>query len=396
MKKKIVFLTWDYEPYHSAVSKCVENVINETKDFEVYVLCMNNPNYKTNKQEKIIRLNHSLDILHEKIIRNVKRVFTKNSLNQKIIEKYYKELSNNPLLSDVDCIIPTCMPYETVYSAILYKKNINPTVKIIPYLFDQFTENDNYHRSKVIKRIKKKMHLEFEQLIAEESDKILFMDSVYRHYRRWFSEYEAKFIVLEHPLLIESKYKVPNNESGIINITYTGSLIKNYIEPDYALSVLKKIISKNNLIKFHVYSFGNYNKKLSKYEKNHPENFFNHGTVEASKAQQAKIESDFLLSISEVNGKQMSSKIFEYMALGKPIIHFYKKNNDVNVKILRKYNISLLIEETPEKYESNIIKIQNFIKTHKNKKINFSELTDLFPEALPITTAEIIKKIINE
>ena len=40
----------------------------------------------------------------------------------------------------------------------------------------------------------------------------------------------------------------------------------------------------------------------------------------------------------------MSSKIFDYMSFGKPIIHFYFNDNDVNVPWLKHYNNAFCIK----------------------------------------------------
>lgn len=52
---------------------------------------------------------------------------------------------------------------------------------------------------------------------------------------------------------------------------------------------------------------------------------------------------DCLLSIAEKQGRQMSSKIFSYMAIGKPIVHIYYAEYDVNVVYLKRYPLALCL-----------------------------------------------------
>jgi hypothetical protein len=41
----------------------------------------------------------------------------------------------------------------------------------------------------------------------------------------------------------------------------------------------------------------------------------------------------------------MSSKIFEYISCGKPIVHFYTANNDAKLKILKEYPLALCLSK---------------------------------------------------
>lgn len=60
-----------------------------------------------------------------------------------------------------------------------------------------------------------------------------------------------------------------------------------------------------------------------------------------------------LLNIAEYEGKQISSKIYEYMALGKPIVHVYTAEHDVNVEYLTRYPLALCLRSEPDLLECN-------------------------------------------
>jgi len=55
-----------------------------------------------------------------------------------------------------------------------------------------------------------------------------------------------------------------------------------------------------------------------------------------------EVNSDNLIAVGNNDCNQVPSKIFEYMSFGKPIVYFYS-DDDVNVKILKKYPIALCL-----------------------------------------------------
>lgn len=256
MKKNLLFITGEYFPTHSAVSNCVENVVLELEnEFNVIVLCLTidgETSTETYNNHIVIRLKASFlknENIFMKVVRNFKRLFSRFSLENKIIKIFYNEFVNNESLQNIDVIIPAAMPYETIVAALRYKQIINDKCTVIPYIFDQFSENDNFNRIKIIKKIKYKYHLELEKEIAQSSNYLMMMNSIYDHYVKYFGSYLEKYISLEHPLLLKNINNFDNIEffnDRKIQVSYVGGLYKNYVVPTYLLKVFEKVVQMNN------------------------------------------------------------------------------------------------------------------------------------------------------
>jgi CDP-glycerol glycerophosphotransferase (TagB/SpsB family) len=88
------------------------------------------------------------------------------------------------------------------------------------------------------------------------------------------------------------------------------------------------------------------------------------------------------------------SKIFEYFATGKPIIHFFSDDNDSCLNYFDRYPLALTIKQDYGQLEENAKKVVNFIVSNKNKKIQLEEIEHRFPMNMPKYTAEKIDEMI--
>ena len=110
-----------------------------------------------------------------------------------------------------------------------------------------------------------------------------------------------------------------------------------------------------------------------------------------------KSESDLLLSISnKLTGKDRSlpSKVFEYIATGKPIIHIHGGENDSAIEYLEKYELSCIINPSNNIIE-NANTLVDFIEKNKRKRLDFDLIKNLFNDNTPEYTADIIKTFIQ-
>jgi len=103
-------------------------------------------------------------------------------------------------------------------------------------------------------------------------------------------------------------------------------------------------------------------------------------------------QSNILLNLGEVRGKQVSSKVFEYMAAGKPIIHLAFVANDAVAAVLAK---GLCLIQTRSQLYENACHCAEFIQRHKHSQLAFAEVAALYPEAIPGATADLIRSLLN-
>ena len=415
----IVFMASGYYPNYSAVGKCVGNVVEYFPgDNNIFVIALkNNKNdlaYEEYKNHKIIRVdtldNNIRNILKERIINshglkrkiytlshNIYRslkalsfVLSKVSVDKSLVNAFERALVE--LNSRIDVIIPSSMPIETIISAVNYKSGTNNQVTVIPYLFDQFAESKTLHRLEFNRKIKMRKHIELERKLLHYSDHIFAMHSLEDHINNYIPEIK-KISYVEHPLIIKAETrKILENDE--LKISYIGGLYKKYVSPDYLLKLFSEIDIKEAKLNFYV--IGNNIKNVNRYCKIIPNKIINHGRVDKRTANEQIENSNILISIAEKSGIQMSSKIFEYMSYGKPIIHFYKNDKDVNKKILREYPLSLCIKEDEVLFNENLNKFKEFCMNNKYKRIDFDDVKKIYPDAVPTFTAnQINSKIMS-
>ena len=122
------------------------------------------------------------------------------------------------------------------------------------------------------------------------------------------------------------------------------------------------------------------------------------GYVTQAEVVRIQNKTDFLLSIgNKLTGedKSLPSKILEYIAIGKPIIHVYGGKNDSAVKYLERYGLACIINSDDE-MDFNVNKLIRFITENKGKCVPFDKVMALFPENTPDYTAEIIERFLSD
>ena len=103
-----------------------------------------------------------------------------------------------------------------------------------------------------------------------------------------------------------------------------------------------------------------------------------------------------LISIGNANTDMVPSKIFEYMATGKPIIHFYSTERDSCIQYYKKYPLSLLIKEDNSYMQDNADRIIEFISKVLGKTLQYKEVESMFPLNTPVYTVRIINEMMNK
>lgn len=418
----IVFIVGGYFPYYSAVGKCVGNVAEElSKDHQVTVLCQrSNSGQKTTElynNQKIIRvdtketkirnrLNEKINSRNgltqeiNKVLLNlykvfiaIKMLFLNATIKNELIEAFYGALKE--IDEPIDLIIPSSLPFESVLSSIEYISRNNVETKVIPYLFDQFTDNPSLHRTRWNKMIKRKNHLKLEEYILANSHSILIMNQLEKHFRHNFSAYADKVNVVEHPLLKVNTCNYENLNSDNINIVYTGSFYKKIRNPEYFLNVAEQSLHEIDAV-LNIYSFGNCENIIENYSKRYPLKILNHGKVTTEKAYDAISSSDILVAVGNSDNSQIPSKIFEYMSFGKPIVYFYTVDDDANLKVLERYPYRVFIKQDYELMDENVKRFVGFCNSYSKIRVGYNEIKKIYVDATPRYTADLIINLFNE
>lgn len=89
---------------------------------------------------------------------------------------------------------------------------------------------------------------------------------------------------------------------------------------------------------------------------------------------------DVLVNIGNTVALQTPGKIFEYMALGKPIVHFQKIEDDPCLKYFRDYPMVLVVDERTCDQEKQARMIVEFCIRHKGEELSFADVCQRMPQ----------------
>lgn len=420
----IVFIVGSYWPYPSAVGNCCFNVAEEiAKSNKVTVICLkskiNQPETECYQGQTIIRLSHKWwDIrlnLGQKIkdktgitnkwykfLLNIVRakeflqiIFSRVSINRELVNTYIKALDN--IEKPIDVIVPFCAPIESIIAGIELKDKYKE-IKLIPFIFDQFAESHTLHRLAILKIIKYNSHLDVEKTILNRSDVVMAVHSRRKHFQKYFSNIGKNIKFVEHPLLkpiyLENRSEQTDDYQADYILTFTGNFLSGYVMPDYLFEILLLAKTKINIV-LNLYAGGNCNGTIQKYSRLIPDVIINHGYVDRKTVLKSIANSDVLVNVGETRGIQISSKIFEYMSAGKPIVHFYTADDDVTKEILKDYPLCLCLKQNKALLEENTDKFIHFCEENKDKTLNYDEVEKIYYYATPKYVADQIMKEIT-
>lgn len=417
--KHVVFVVGNYYPDYSAVGNCAEKVISLLKnDYHITVVSVKNRadlisneafngfnihRVESSYQKKLnnITTKNSFfaksKLYKERLLNLIKFLFRRESIDPHLVKSYLSKLITLNKEREIDVLIPLVFPFESVMASIAFKDKVNSNCSLIPYLFDNFSNSASLHRFNINRNVKFARNRALESLMLEQSSKIFAMHPLRNHFESTITPSEqAKISYIEHPLLLERDFTKSHKVLNDITFTYTGGLFRGVRTANGCLTLLDKV-SNSIPLNVRFYCFGNDLNAINRFSENKPEIFKNYGKVQRDIAEKAIDEADILISIGDVEGKQLSSKIFDYLSMGKPIIHFSYVENCVNSQLLKRYPLAFIVlQNVKNNYSESLAEdVSIFAKNVKGKAMKFSDVAKIYPEALPETTAKLFKEYIN-
>ncbi len=390
----ILIITSRYCPSADANGICSKNIALELK--------------KRGHRVKIIALHYDNLVTEEKIddILILKIPFKKMK-DKKNLYDYFKRFVFWPYISyfflikvvyntlkfkyldDIEIVIPVIKPNDHLKIAYFFKK-LKPNIKVIPYILDSldselnFSDNFKFFnfRNFKIRRMKK-----LKEQTNKISEKIIKMK---------YDSTEDKILGLKTkyfdiPLLENRNFNLEKiKEANEINIVYAGTLSEEYRDPHIFFEVLDEVKIEKK-IKLEIYGKNNFiNSYISL--KNRKDFIINKGEINHNEILEKYKKANFLLSIGNKGTKQVPSKIFEYMSLGKPIIHFYFEENDSSLEYLKKYPYTIFLKAN-EEIEKLKEELENKLTSFDTKLVKYEEIKKKLIENTPIPFIEYLENL---
>lgn len=315
-------------------------------------------------------LNFLFDVSNLPIVSNMRALLSNHSISKSAL----KEARNIDSKECFDVIYASNMPNSMLTLGARIKKVTGKP--LISEFREPWTENSHFSSY---------LDFKYERQVLDASDVIVTYEGVqmtYDHLKKYHNLPKCKFMRLRpigyYP---EHFMKIKTNNSSKFSISYGGSLfgIQN---PITFLKGLSLFIKKNQIAKkdIEITFMGSWSSKyqklanrlgISEYLRVLP-------YVEHSEYLRILASSTLLLLLVETSGKKselsLPSKLWEYVALSKPIL-LLGKDNWVSAKYLKKNNLGL----TADAYSPQDIfkKINIFYQKYKRNNMHYGASADL-------------------
>ena len=302
--------------------------------------------------------------------------------------KYRKELEKLCLKQDFDVVIGVGAPYYIIKAVAESKINcVKSGFQLDPYTYNYTLPKGKIkQRSKHEAQVLKKIDILFAvTFVAEEirNKKITFnIDQIV--------PFELPCIRTEE--IITCKYTQEKNESPPINFVFSGQFYDVIRNPEYLLKLFTKL-PQNYIL--HLVG-GGAGSLVEVYKKELGERLICHGWVSSTEAEQKVREADILINLNNTVSNQLSSKLFDYISTGKPIINICKIDNCLSLKYTQRYENCIDVFETQNIDKDLIFRIEKFILQHKGTVINSSKIIETYYENTDVYVADLLTRNLLE
>lgn len=289
-----------------------------------------------------------------------------------------------------DDILVPCTAEETIACLELRE---HQAFRLLPFMLELFpTPNASGFALQALKGRHERRNDRIERGLLRKADRIYALPTVYRYLNDRYADAHSKLVLTEHPMLrdLSATSSVPGHEPE--RLAYAGGLDRTTRNPTYMLDVLGHLDEERHF-EFHVYSYGNCESLIR--ERRYEGFVQAHGRVPPEEAIHATRQADFLVSHGNDSDSITPSKLFDYMSTGRPIIHFYYRDDDPYLKYLERYGLGCGVKVGSGLAEA-ISELGRFMDVSRNSRVDFESLERRFPECLPSHLSAALQRAHDE
>lgn len=307
---------------------------------------------------------------------------------KKAIEALYKEHS-------FDACIATAAPYSGSFA--LQQANIGAEKicwQMDPFAASQYPGGDPERKA--------------ELALAGAMDGVLIPPSLEKDYIQngFLKGFRTRMRVLDFPSLVPpaqadpeqdaSHQKMPD-KNGRLRCVFVGSLYPDIRTPHYALELFAALNDPGTELCFVGGGWENYPADLLEpYRKTLGDRLIVTGPLPKKEADRWLQSADVLLSLGNRVADQVPSKLFEYFAAGKPVVHLAKIQKDPCIAYFRRWPLALLMGEWEGAGPEVCQRLLQFLQQKGRSRLPFEEAERLFPQNTPEHAARMIEKLLEE
>lgn len=256
------------------------------------------------------------------------------------------------------------------------------------YQIDPYTYNQSMTAEEQTKRAI------FEKKLCSLADKIILTDEIWRENRRegFGQEFVHKSISVPLPNLVIGKSSAFETYPGIdpdrINLLFTGNVYNSIRKPGVLFEILSKI--GDSRFVFHVFGRG-MGEMMIQYPLASAQ-VISHGRIPKEELLEAINSASILINFGNTMENQTPSKVFDYIASGKPIVNFCFTENDTSLYYLRRYPLFLNIFNKDAGSDESAMRFKDFCLENRNASVPKERIASLYSDLLSENVCSLIIK----
>ncbi len=414
MAKNIILLCGGYHPNFSATGNCMRQIAKKfvANGANVYVICKSNNGLESTDDYEGQRLFRVTDnrvrdfvavretdkstvvgkskVFMIKAFWAIRILLSKSGMDEALVDSYEKKLEELSHLG-IDAVLPCCMPVEAVKAGYRFCKKFG--VKLFPILYDRYSQNADYFRFSWIHKLKQNYANKLEEQIFDFSDMNYYVDNWAEYFK---SHRHPNSLRVEHPLVVKRENNpLPLNNPTKINAIYQGEINHQMRPPKAMLDAFEIIGRDDSEVTLHVFASGNGVADVMQASRRNPERIRFYGKVDKELADRYYDAADIQIILANRDKDIVSSKIFESVASGYPIVYFFFSEDEKSYKLLRKYPLVYFVcQDQIDKEEC--FRIRDWMYNNKGKRIDFNFVQNVYGDATPDLIVNSILKIIGQ
>lgn len=409
--KKILFLLDELPPTKSANGICVDKIMKELNKEGVKssCICWKAPvGYSADVylipekpwKEKVDRFSNGGLLSRTffyflRIIYKIKRVIMIPIWpvdSCKTVTDFYNEAKKLIDKEDISVVVAVNYPGETLLAMKRLKKYYGNKIKTVMYPLD--VSYVNPYCGRLERKLSAYFCPRFMKKCSTYADVLLVLENAQEMYETYYSENERKnFKICGIPLLKTLNVKDKSTSSPReIHCLYSGTLQRQVRDPELAFTILDEV-SKSipSKLYFDLYGQIDWESKCLYEEGHYTFDFVEHGWVQEEQLELFLKNTDVLISLGNMENHLIPSKLFKYMATGKPIIHFCLTENDPCISYLKKYGNAYIVDSSDFSKKNRIDELKRFIN---DRHFVDTDLRKIFPRCFPDYTAKILEEML--
>ena len=410
MAYNIVLIAGSYYPNFSATGNCIYQIARcyVNKGHNVYMLSESPDGRETTVEhegQKIYRVTSKrlkdlekrksygkFRIILNKIYWALVKLFTPSGMEEGLADAFYNKLEE--LYAGglkIDCVVPCCMPVEGVKGG--YRFCIKHNIPLFPLLYDRYSDNRDFFRFTWTHKLKKGYAEKYEKKMFDYSSMVYYIDN----WKPYFEKFKRdNALRVEHPLVVKKPLAepLPLKDAAKINAIYQGEINHQMRPPLAMLTAFAKIGKTDHDVRLHIFARGNGVEDVEKAQASDPDVIKFYGKVGKAEADGYYASANIQIILANRDKEIVSSKIFESVASGYPIVYFYFSEDELSYGLLKKYPLVLFVRQ--DKAEEEADKIREWMYANCDKRVDFDIVGKAYDDATPDMVVDTSIDILNK